>query len=109
MLHFLFRKPIVKGDIIMYTNIPKLKKLPNTKTQPKYLGPYTVERVSGENIIILITTVAGKTREKRVPVHIVRPYFERDTSQLVRKNKRPSEPDSEVVDIKKVHTSVWLI
>ena len=91
----------------MYTNIPKLKKLPNTKTQPKYLGPYTVERVSGENIIILITTVAGKTREKRVPVHIVRPYFERDTSQLVRKSKRPS--DSEVVDNKKVHTSVWLI
>ena len=68
-----------------------------------------MERVSGENIIILITTVAGKTREKRVPVHIVRPYFERDTSKLVRKNKRPSEPDSEVVDIKKVHTSVWLI
>ena len=54
----------------MYTNIPKLKKMPNTKKQPKYLGPYKVERRSGENVIILKTVTGKKTREKRIPIHI---------------------------------------
>ena len=65
--------------MIMYTNIPKLKKMPNTKRQLRYLVPYMVERISGEN--------AG---QKRVPIHIVRPYFERDIgNKLENKLKKP--------------------
>ncbi|KAI6656013.1 Gypsy retrotransposon integrase-like protein 1 [Oopsacas minuta] len=45
------RKPIVKGDMFMFTNIPKMKKMPNTKKQPKYLVPHMSSGTKAEKTI----------------------------------------------------------
>ena len=65
--------------MILYTNMPKLKKMPNTKRQQKYMGPQTVKRVTDSHVVISQDQL-GKQKEKRIPIHIARPYFERDAN-----------------------------
>ena len=46
-----YRHEIKDGDEILYINMPKLK-MPNTKLQTKYLGPYTVSRITESHAVI---------------------------------------------------------
>ena len=75
----------MKGDQVLVTNMAKLKRLPNTKEQGKYLGPHKVSRVT-ESHAVLVSTDPSK-KEKKAPLHIVRPYFERPFKPLERKRK----------------------
>ena len=53
--------------------------MPNTKHQSKYLGPYTVSRVTDSHAIIPDPKAStGSKKEKKLPIDIVRPYHERD-------------------------------
>ena len=53
-------------DKIVYTNMPKLKHLPKTKKQLKYLGPYTVSKVTGSHVTISQTELGAK-KDKKIP------------------------------------------
>ena len=67
-------------DKIVYTNMPKLKHLPKTKKQSKYLGPYTVSKVTDSDVTISQTELGAK-KDKKIPIHITRPYFARNTKK----------------------------
>ena len=62
----------------IYTNMPKLKHLPKTKKQAKYLGPYTVSKVTDSHVTISKDEIGAK-KDKKIARHIARPYFERCT------------------------------
>ena len=72
-----YKTPLKLSDKILYTNILKQKKLPNTKNQPKYFGPDTVCDVS-ENHVTIATVTKRKTKRK-IPIHTVCPYYERSS------------------------------
>ena len=72
-----YRSTLKLGDKILYTNIPKQKKLPNRKNQPRYLGPDTVSDVSESHVTISKATKRGTKR--KIPIHTVRPYYERSS------------------------------
>ena len=71
--------PLKKDDKIIYTNMPKLKHMPKTKKQTKHLGPYTVSKVTESHVTISKTDL-GTKKDKNIPIHITRPYFERSSS-----------------------------
>ena len=48
-------------DKIVYTNMPKLK-------QSKYLGPYTVSKVTDSHVTISQTELGAK-KDKKIPIH----------------------------------------
>ena len=76
--------------------MPKLKKLPNTKKQKKYLGPYTVSRLT-ESHAFIPNPKPGVRKENKIPIDIVRPYYERDAGLercTQRKRKLESVVDS---------------
>ena len=50
--------------------MPKLKKMPNTKRQQKYMGLQTVKRVTDSHVVISQDQL-GKQREKRIPIHML--------------------------------------
>ena len=54
----------------------KLKNMPNTKKQSKYFGSCTVSRVT-DNHAIVSNQKVGSKREKKIPIDIVRPFYER--------------------------------
>ena len=62
----------------IYTNMPKLKHIPKTKKQAKYLGPYTVSKVTDSHVTISRDEIGAK-KDKKIARHIARPYFERCT------------------------------
>ena len=65
-----------KDDSIIYSNMPKLKRLHKTKKQAKYLGPYTQSKVT-ESHVTISKTELGDKKDKKVPSHITRPYFQK--------------------------------
>ena len=69
-------------DKIVYTHMPKLKHLPKTKKQSKYIGPYTVSKVTDSHVTISQTELGAK-KDKKIPIHITRPYFVRNTKKKV--------------------------
>ena len=56
--------------------MPKLKRLPKTKKQAIYLGPYTMSKVTESHVTISKTELEDK-KEKKIPIHITRPYFQK--------------------------------
>ena len=91
-MFFIFRSTLKEGDKILFANMPKLKRLPNTKAQDKYLGPHTVAKVTDSHVVISNTNF-GTKKDKKIPLHIVRPYFERSllkTEKTKRKRKAES-------------------
>ena len=56
--------------------MPKLKQMPNTKSQGKFLGPFTVSRITDSHAIISKEELNSK-RDKKVPIHITLLYYER--------------------------------
>ena len=71
--NFFFIRPEIKeGDSVVYTNMPKLKKMPNSKKQRKYIGPYTVKRVTNSHAIVSDTPF---TKREKISIDIVRPFI----------------------------------
>ena len=66
--------------------MPKLKHMPKTKKQTKHLGPYTVSKVTESHVTISKTDL-GTKKDKNIPIHITRPYFERSSSPKNTKKK----------------------
>ena len=66
------RSHIEKSDKIFVCNIGKDKKLPGTKTQPKYFGPYDVETVTKGHVV-----VSKSEKSKKVPLHLTKKYLQR--------------------------------
>ena len=52
--------------------MPKLKKMPNTKQQEKYIGPFTVSRLTDSDAFI--PNPKGWKKDKEIPIDLVRPY-----------------------------------
>ena len=73
--------PLKLGDKIIYTNMPKLKHLPKTKKQSKYLGPYTVSKITDSHVTIYQTELGAK-KDNKILNNITRPYFERNTKKM---------------------------
>ena len=72
---FSIRPEIKEGDRIVYTNMQKLKKMPNTKKQRKFIGPYTVKRVTNSHAIVSDTQHSEKN--KKMSIDIVRQFYQR--------------------------------
>ena len=66
--------------------MPKLKHLPNIKKQSKYFGPLTVAEVTDSHVTVSKEELKTK-QDKKIPIHIVRPYFERSAKPRGRKRK----------------------
>ena len=58
----------------------KLRHLPKTKKQLKYIGPYTVSKVTNSHVAISQTELGAK-KDKKIPINITRPYFARNTKK----------------------------
>ena len=58
--------------------MPKLKHMPKTKKQKKHLGPYTVSKVTESHVTISKTELGAK-KDKQIPIHITRLYFDRSS------------------------------
>ena len=56
--------------------MPKLKHLPKTKKQAKYLGPYTGSKVTDSHVTNSKDEIGAK-KDKKIARHFARPYFER--------------------------------
>ena len=71
--------------------MPKIKKMPNTKQQRRYLGPYTVTRVTDSHAVIPDPKAgAGLKKEKKIPIDLIRLYHERDLEIGGNSRKRKS-------------------
>ena len=68
----------------------KLKRLPNTKNKPKFVGPHTVCKVT-ESHITIYENISGAKKNKNIPIHLVRLYTERKPNSL--KQADPMEID----------------
>ena len=55
----------------IYTNMPKLKHLPKTKKQAKYLGPYTVSKVTDSHVTISKELELKRTRRLLATLHVL--------------------------------------
>ena len=77
--------PLKKDDKINYTNMPKLKNMPKRKKQSKHIGPYKVSKLTESHVTISKTELGAK-KDKKNPIHITRPYFER--SSMPKKAKK---------------------
>ena len=66
-----FRCDIKEGDKILFTNIRKLKKMPKTKNQGKYVGPFTASKIMDSHVVISHEEL-GSNKDKKVPIHITR-------------------------------------
>ena len=66
-----YRHEIKEGDEILYINMPKLKKMLNTELQTKYLGPYTVSRIT-ESHAVIPNPKKGLIKEKKIPIDIIK-------------------------------------
>ena len=70
--------------------MPKLKKTPNTKQQSKFLGPYTVTRITDSHVVIPNPkSGTGVKKDKKIPIDIILPFHERELEigQDTRKKK----------------------
>ena len=70
----LFRSEINEGDMILYRNMPKSKKMPGTKNQNKYVGPIIAHEVTDTHVII---KQENGSKRKKVPIDIARVYHPR--------------------------------
>ena len=55
----------------------KEKKIPGTKSQPKYLGPFTAERVTPSSIEYT-PIQTGKSKTKKIPNRLAKKYFSKE-------------------------------
>ena len=56
----------------------KLKKMPNTKKQRKFIGPYTVKRMTNSHAIV--SDIPHSEKEKKISIDLVRPFFQRSAA-----------------------------
>ena len=84
------RCKLKEGDKILFTNMPKLKQMPNTKSQGKFLGPFTASRITDSRAIISKEELNSK-RDKKVPIHITQLYYERQEIDSRLSNTKSTE------------------
>ena len=72
MLYF---RSFQKSDHVLIRNIGKDKKLPGTKTQPKYFGPYPVEKITKGHIVVF----RDEKKTTKVPFHLTKKYLQRNS------------------------------
>ena len=63
------------SDYVLVRKVSREKKLPGTKQQPKYLGPYKILKITKSHL--LISPKDGK-RKKNIPIHLAKKYTLRD-------------------------------
>ena len=86
--------------------MPKFKKMPKTKSQRKYLGPQTVKRIT-ESHIIVSQDQQGKRKEKKIPIHITRPYFKRNVlSSNINQTTKKTDVKIDIVNTTKVSNNI---
>ena len=90
-----FRCDIKEGDKIIFTNIRKLKKMPKTKNQGKYVGPFTASKIMDSHVVISHEEL-GSNKDKKVPIHITRVYHERKNASGSRKRNAGDIVDCEI-------------
>ena len=72
----LFRPAAIKeGEKFVSRNITKDKKLPGTKLQPNYKGPFIATKTTDSHVL---TTNPKTGSEVKIPVLLTKPYFPRD-------------------------------
>ena len=91
--------------------MPKIKKMLNTKHQSKYLGPYTVTRMTESHVIIPDRKAGAGSlnKEKKLPIDIVRPYYKQDLGHggATRKIKSETTSDSPSKKLRQVNTKYF--
>ena len=73
--NFSLRSEFEKGDQVIIQNIKKAKKIPGTKEEKKYTGPYTVEEVRPSH---LVARKDQNTKTTKLPIHLSRKYYSRE-------------------------------
>ena len=67
---------IEEGDQFLVKNMSKVKKLPGTKTQYKYTGPFVATKVTDTHISYTGNTLkSNKQKYLKVPIHLTKKYF----------------------------------
>ena len=95
------RSEIHLGDMFLYRNMPKSKKLPGTKTQ-KYIGPIVADDVTHTHVIL-----HGKDdrKKKKVSLEITRLYHPRPDVNISKdftgEADLPNSKEQELTDKKK--------
>ena len=76
------RSKITEGELMLVHNIAKLKKIPGTKDQPKYKGPYEVTKITDSHAYGCEDNNQYK-KSKKFPLHMTIKYFQRDTQVFI--------------------------
>ena len=72
----LFRPAAIKeGEKLFSRSITKDKKLPGTKLQPHYKGPFIATKTTDSHVL---TTNPKTGSEVKIPVLLTKPYYPRD-------------------------------
>ena len=89
--------------------MPKLKKMPKTQGEDKYIGPFTTSRITDSHAVITKEELGSK-KDKKVPIHIARPYHQRcsNSSKSISK-KRKGDETSECESKRKKASMVCII
>ena len=69
-----FRSEFEKGDQDIVHNIKKAKKIPGTKEEKKYTGPYKIEEATPSHLIV---RKDQKSKAKKLLIHLSRKYYSR--------------------------------
>ena len=67
------RNELTEGDKFLIRNISKEKKIPGTKSQRRYLGPFIATNVT-EKYVTYTSEKHGK-KVKKVAIHLSKKYF----------------------------------
>ena len=71
------RSEFKEGDLILVQTIKKSKKLPGTKKEEKYLGPFHVSKVTPSHLVALKDLSSSKTT--KIPIYLSRIYQKKDS------------------------------
>ena len=79
--------------------------MPNTKSQSKFLGPFTASKITDSHAIISKEELKSK-KDKKVPIHITQLYHERqDNSGKITLGKRKSVAKIDSDEVKRSKSS----
>ena len=73
-----FSSDFQEGELFLVRNIAKDKKLPNTKRQSNYFGPFPVNSVKKSHIITRQVTDRQQTKVRYHPIHLSKKYIPRE-------------------------------
>ena len=71
---YYFRSEFEEGNQVIVHSIKKAKRLPGTKEANKYIGPYSVEKVTPSH---LLARKYPNSKATKLPIHLSRKYYSR--------------------------------